>query len=81
MKTQCLNFIPNFIMKKSINSYILKLSSTLLDLLVNFNRYSKFYELFHVNDCCCLVDKLCFSTSWTVAHEAPLSIEFPRQDD
>ena len=32
---------------------------------------------------CCVVDKLChslFSTPWTVTHEAPLSMEFSRQE-
>ena len=31
---------------------------------------------------CCLVDKLCLTlvTPWTVAHQAPLSIGFPRQE-
>ena len=32
--------------------------------------------------CCCLVAKLCLAlaTSWTVALQAPLSVEFPRQE-
>ena len=31
--------------------------------------------------CCCLVIELCilFATPWTVAHQAPLSMQFPRQ--
>ena len=32
--------------------------------------------------CCCLVTKLCpnFATPWTVALQAPLSMDFPRQE-
>ena len=32
--------------------------------------------------CCCLVAKLCLTlaTAWTVAHQGPLSIGFPRQE-
>ena len=32
--------------------------------------------------CCCLVTKSCVTllTPWTVAHQAPLSIGFPREE-
>ena len=33
--------------------------------------------------CCCLVTKSCltlFAAPWTVAHQAPLSVGFPRQE-
>ena len=31
--------------------------------------------------CCCLVTKVCsFVTTWTVAHQAPLSMGFPKQE-
>ena len=35
-----------------------------------------------VSNCCCLVAKLCpaLATPWTVAHQAPLSMGFPRQE-
>ena len=38
------------------------------------------YLLYH---CCCLVAQSCldtFATSWTVAHQDPLSTDFPRQE-
>ena len=40
------------------------------------------WEMVHT-DCCCSVAKLCqtsFATPWTVAHQAPLSMGFPRQE-
>ena len=31
--------------------------------------------------CCCVVMKSClFATPWTIAHQAPLSMGFPRQE-
>ena len=42
------------------------------------------YHLTLVRMCCCLVAKSCPTLSaipWTVAHQAPLSMGFPRQED
>ena len=36
----------------------------------------------HISRCCCLVSKLCLTViPWTVAHQAPLSMGFPRQEN
>ena len=45
--------------------------------------YSKhFYNPFHLQDCVCVLSRLqLFATSWTVAHQAPLSMGFSRQED
>ena len=44
--------------------------------------YLWFSERVYVELLCCLVAKLCLTlaTPWTVAHQAPLSMGFPRQE-
>ena len=48
--------------------------------------FNKLHEIFNTlleNSCyCCWVTKFCptLETPWTVAHQAPLSMEFPRQE-
>ena len=38
------------------------------------------FKLFPWHCCCCLVILNSFVTPWTVAHQAPLSMGFPRQE-
>ena len=46
--------------------------------------FNKLYEIFNtlLENSCCSVAKLCptLATPWTVAHQAPLSMGFPRQE-
>ena len=44
------------------------------------NKVCSEYSAVHPICCCCSVASDSFATPWTVAHQAPLSIQFSRQE-